>query len=129
MSSLYPRDPELALEVDEIIEVVASEIVSGAPQHVEPNEKKKLREAWAIGKLKVAMSYLNEKVVAAKGGFLVDGKRTIADLYVYSCIKSFQNGGYDHIPKTYCHTWPALETYEKMIEADVIFGDFKIPNK
>ena len=129
LGGLYPENPELALEVDEIVDIVASDILASAPQHADAEEKKKLREAWAEGKLKVSMSYLNEKAVAAKGSFLVDGKRSIADLYVYSCIRGFQNGSYDYVSRDYVNSWSSLIDFVKLFESDTVYGAFKIPNK
>lgn len=123
---MYPENPEEALEVDEIVDIVAIEVVSGAPQHADKEEKKKLREAWAAGKLKIAINYINQKIVSANGGFLVGGKRSIADIYLYALIKGFEAGNIDYVAKEYLQEWPAVIAFAKMYEADSVFGKYAI---
>lgn len=125
---MYPENAEEALEVDELIDLAAVEVMNSCPQNADKEEKKKLREAWAEGKLKIVVNYINQKIVSANGSFLVGGKRSIADIFIYAIIKGFEAGTFDYIPKEYLQEWPAIVSFAKMYEADSVFGQYAITN-
>lgn len=125
MSGLYPQDPEAALEVDELIDTVA-EVLNSAPQSPDAETKKTLREAWAAGKLKILVNFFSQKVAAANGGFLVGGKLSLADIYVYAMIHGIAKGNFDYVPTDYLAAWPNLTAYTEKLEADPTFGPHKL---
>lgn len=126
MANLYPTDPEKALFVDELIDVVG-DCLSSAPQNTDNVVKKELREKWADGKLKIFMTYLSKKVSSAgTAAFLVDGKLTVADMFVYGTLKSIQKGSWDFVPGTYIESWPPLLDYINFYESDPVVGPYKI---
>ena len=125
LANLYPTDPLQALFVDELVDVVG-DILSSAPQNADAAIKKELREKWADGKLKIFMNYLNKKVTEAGPlSFLVEGKLSLADLYVYASLKSILKGSYDYVPPSYLDAWPALLAYVAFYESDHVVGPFK----
>ena len=127
MANLYPSDPEKALFVDELIDVVG-DCLSSAPQNADNDIKKELREKWADGKLKIFMTYLSKKVSSAGSttSFLVDGKLSVADMFVYGTLKSIQKGSWDFVPGTYIESWPPLVDYINFYESDPVVGPYKI---
>ena len=125
LANLYPTDPLQALLVDELVDVVG-DILSSAPQNADAAIKKDLRTKWADGKLKIFMNYLNKKVTEAGAkSFLVEGKLSLADLYVYASLKSILKGSYDYVPPSYLDAWPALLAYVDFYESDSVVGPFK----
>ena len=128
LANLYPLDPEEALQVDELVDVVG-DILSSAPQNPDADVKKDLREKWAAGKLKVFMNYLNAKAVEASSGPLVGGKLSLADIVVYGSLSSIQSGGYDFVPGNYVDEWPALIAFVNNYENHPVTGPHKIAPK
>lgn len=118
-ANLYPEDPLEALFVDEIIDVT-SDVISSAPQNPDNDVKKKLREEWAATKLAKFLAFFNSKLVA--GNYLVGGKLTIADLFLYNVLKALRSGNYDYVPVDADSAFPELGAYFDFVKADPVFG-------
>jgi len=104
IAGLYPTDPEEQLLCDEIYET-CNELQGKVPQHPDAEEKKKLREAFVAEALPKYMNFLASK---SKGNFFVNGKLTIADLMLYTVIKSIRSGQWDHVDKDIDSKWPEI---------------------
>jgi len=113
LAGLYPTDPEEQLFCDEIFEVM-QEMASKVPQHSDPEEKKKLREAFVETTLPKYMNFLVSK---SKGNYFVNGKITIADLLFYSTIKSIRSGQWDYVDKDIDSKWPEVGTLMNLIDS------------
>ena len=124
LANLYPTDPLEALFVDELIDVIGDIM---APQNPDREVLKGLREKWADGKLKIIVNYLNKKVTeAGPGSFLVGGKLSLADFYVYRTFRNLQKGDFDFIPVTYLDSWPSAVAYVEFFESNPVTAPFKI---
>jgi glutathione S-transferase len=83
-SELYPTgrfDDDQALAIDTVIDVCQCAL-SSAPQHADPEEKKRLREEYAATKLAVFCEQL-AVLVGGAGGFAAGPQFSIADLAIY----------------------------------------------
>jgi len=124
LADLYPNDAELALEVDEVVDVI-SDIVSTLPQDSDQEIKKTKREEWAATKLKKFMEYLNLKVSASNGSYVVGGKLSLADISLYNVLNSLRSGNFDYVPTDYDAQWPAFASFFSFLAQDPLFGPVK----
>ena len=118
-ANLYPEDPLEALFVDEIIDVT-SDVISSAPQNPDNDIKKQLREEWAANKLAKFLAFFSTKVQG--GGYLVGGRLTVADIFLYNVIRALRSGSYDYVPTDVDAAFPALGAYYDFIKADAVFA-------
>ena len=121
LAGLYPEDPLLAIKVDEIIEA-ANDLGSSVPQNADNELKKQLREAWTAGKLQKFLAFFATKSMS--GSYLVGGKLSLADLYLYQSLKSLRNGQYDYVPSDVDAAYPALGVFFDFLKADPDFSPF-----
>ena len=122
VSNMYPTDPVEALKVDEILEVV-SEMLSKCPQNKDPEEKKKLREAFAANNLPVYFNFLSKK---SNGSYFVGGKLSIADLAAYALLKNIRKGDWDFIPVDSDTKFPGIQQFIDTLETDPALASYKL---
>ena len=121
LSGLYPSDPVEALLVDEIIDT-CNEVLASAPQTPDNDLKKTLREEWAAGKLQKFLRYLNVK--AAGGTYLVGGKLTLADIFLFQTIKGLRSGSYDFVPTDVDAPHAAIGSFFEFLKTEPVFSEF-----
>ena len=117
-SGLYPTaDPDAALVVDEA-SAVAFEALGKAPGADTPEEKKKVREAYGAGFLKLAMTLLEGRLAAdASGPFILGATLTYADLVVFGLVQMILDGEFDFIPPEYMGSYPLLTAHAQAVTA------------
>lgn len=125
LAKLYPEDAEKALLVDEIIDT-CNDCITGAPQNPDPEVKKKLREEFAAGKLKVFYSFLADKLSGSTGAYSTGTELTVADIQLYTLLKSLRSGNFDHIASDYDATWPVFESFINTMESNATFAPYKL---
>ncbi len=118
-AGLYSDIAEEGLLIDEIIDT-SSEVLNSLPQNPDVEIKKKLREEWVAGKLQRILKFFSAK--ASTGTYLVGGKLTIADLYLYFTLKGLRSGNYDFVPTDVESAYPALGAFIDFIAADPQFA-------
>eukprot|EP00238_Polyblepharides_amylifera_P006345 CAMPEP_0196581462 /NCGR_PEP_ID=MMETSP1081-20130531/33976_1 /TAXON_ID=36882 /ORGANISM="Pyramimonas amylifera, Strain CCMP720" /LENGTH=206 /DNA_ID=CAMNT_0041901699 /DNA_START=110 /DNA_END=730 /DNA_ORIENTATION=- len=113
-SDLYPTDADLALSVDEIIDILA-DLMSKCPQDADAEVKKTKREEYAAGRMKTYFELLNTKATNSEGEFLTGSSMSIADLVFFYTVAMIRDGMFDYVDKSYVDTWPKLVAVEKAI--------------
>merc|ERR1711990_115467 len=79
------------------------------PQEPDEETKKKKREEYAAGKLKVYMASLAEQIKTSGGPFVLGAKLTVADLVLrYFLVDLIKIGMFDYVAPEYVDTWPEL---------------------
>ena len=122
LAGLYPEDFVDAMLVDEIIDTVA-QIMNSTPQNANNDLKKTLREEWAAGSLQTFLAFFARKV-GTGASYLVGGKLSLADIFLYAYIKSFRVGSVDFVPADVDSAFPVLGAYFDFIKADPVFAPF-----
>ena len=79
MGGLYPADPDAALVCDSIVDTVL-DIMAKTPGHDDPEEKKRLRQEYADGRMKSFCKVLEDTCV---GPYAAGNDFSIADLKVF----------------------------------------------
>eukprot|EP00283_Hemiselmis_rufescens_P008916 CAMPEP_0173430538 /NCGR_PEP_ID=MMETSP1357-20121228/8932_1 /TAXON_ID=77926 /ORGANISM="Hemiselmis rufescens, Strain PCC563" /LENGTH=201 /DNA_ID=CAMNT_0014394893 /DNA_START=299 /DNA_END=904 /DNA_ORIENTATION=+ len=121
-SNLYPKDELAALRVDEVIDICA-DISAKTPTSKDEAEKKKLREEFAAGFMKVKMDLLESY---CGGGTIAGGSDiTLGDLTVASMVDSVKTGNFDHIPGTYMDSYPKMCALADKVEKSDIMTKYK----
>jgi glutathione S-transferase len=124
LSGLYPvENAELMIQVDEIVETT-NECMGKVPQHKDPEEKKKLREAFLQTDLPKYFGFFAKRCA---NGYTVGGKLSIADLSLYAMLKAIRSGTWDHIPADADKAFPALQQFMDTLDADPVFAPHKLP--
>jgi len=119
-SGLYPSDPEMALAVDEIMDV-CQDALTKCPQDPDNDVKKAKREEYAAGKLKGLMDVLSKKVEESGGPFFLGKELTIADLVSkYFLTDMITSGTFDYVPAEYVNSWPLLVAQDKAVSEHAI---------
>lgn len=126
MAKLYPEDPEQALLVDEVIETCADCMIS-APQDPDPELKKKKREEFAAGKLRVFFSLFASCLQRDPSGpFVLGASFSVADLSIYGVVAMLRKGSFDHVSAEYDKQWPAIGAMIDALEANETFAPYKL---
>ena len=86
LANLYPVDPEQALAVDVLLDLV-QDAVSKAPGHPDETQKKVLREAYAAGKLKSFCDEIESVLQQDSGKF------SVGDRYGRTFVAAGGGGG------------------------------------
>lgn len=123
LAKLYPIDTEEALLVDEVIEICA-DISAGIPYHSDAEEKKRLREEYATGKLKIFMSLIAKRI--PNGQLVLNNQLTIADINIYLTVNMLRSGFFDHIDKNYDSQWPEIQQHYVNMESNPLFAPYKL---
>ncbi len=124
LAGLYPVDPVEALLVDEIIDT-CNEVLASAPQNTDNDLKKSQREEWAAGKLQKYLRFFDIKA-SAGGSYLVGGKLTLADIYVFQTIKGLRSGSYDFVPTDVDAPHKAVGSFFEFLKVEPVFAQFAV---
>lgn len=122
-SGLYPSDPFDAMAVDEIIDI-AQDMMTKCPQSADVDEKKKLREEYANGKLKSFLAIVEDRFSRTPGPFLLGEKFTIGDLGIMGIVDAITLGFWDYIPKTYVDEFPWLKAHHSACRDSSVVSDY-----
>ena len=150
---MYPvENAELMIQVDEIVETT-NECMGKVPQHKvlvlsisrlvvlselnctnyphrsmlthkDPEEKKKLREAFLQTDLPKYFGFFAKRCA---NGYTVGGKLSIADLSLYAMLHAIRGGTWDHIPVDADKAFPDLQKFMETLDADPVFAPHKLP--
>jgi len=120
LTKMYPEDAKEQLFVDEILDSVA-DLMTSAPQHSDPDTKKKLREEFGVGKMKIFFNFFAKKL-EAKGPYFGGENMTIADLAFYAAVKGVRDGSFDYIAVDYDAAWPSIVAFMNTVEANPSFA-------
>lgn len=119
-NGLYPKDPEAALVVDELLDTV-QDMFTKIPNDKDEKLKKEKREEFAGGRLKEYMEILTESC-KQNGGPYVSGKTvTIADIAVEGLVNYILSGNVDFVPASYLEDWPEVVKASALVkDSDVV---------
>ncbi|MBT5030895.1 MAG: glutathione S-transferase [Proteobacteria bacterium] len=99
LTGLYPEDPWQAFLCDELMEAI--EDTSNALVKtfgLEGDEMKAAREELVNGTFTQYLNFFSQRLDAAGGEHFADKRLTIADLKVFSWVRSLNAGFLDHVP-------------------------------
>lgn len=119
-ADLYPDDAWQAFICDEVMGVIEDSMNAlGKTFGLQGEELKVARENFAKDGLTRALTLLATRLNAAGGKYFASNKLTVADLKVFSWIRSLKSGVMDHIPLDLCdRVAPVLIEHMKTIEAE-----------
>lgn len=112
---LHPVDPWTAAEHDAImqsVEDLRSKVPAGTGLSEE--EKKAQREAFTAGFLTTWCRTVADRI---QGPFLEGDALNVADLKVYTVLRAYMGGGYDHIPASVFDAYPKIVALYKAVDA------------
>lgn len=122
MAGLYPEDPLQAFWCDEVMGAVEDLL-----HHVvhtfglEGDELKTAREKLIDGWLTTFVSGYGKLLERGGGEYFADGRLTVADLKVWTQIKSLRAGTLDHVPTDFVDDLvPALVAHQERVGNDPI---------
>merc|ERR1711937_266376 len=116
-SGLYPTDPLLAAQVDEVQSIVGDYAAVLSRSMGKPDEKEALRKEIAETVIPKLFPYLEKKAKDNSSGFLVGSSVTTADLTVFFVVQSLQSGKLDGIPTTVVDSYPSLIALKEKVGA------------
>lgn len=124
LANLYPTDPEDALVIEEVIEVVV-DCTGKIPQDKDPEAKKRLREEYAAKELPKYLSLLANRLSSSGTPYVVGSSITIADLYIYHMLTGVRKGNYDHVDPNSDAAFPIFQSFIETMEANPSFAPYK----
>ena len=124
LAGLYPTEPEKALLVDEVVELLNS-IMAKAPQEKDPELKKQKRQEYAAGFLKKVLSLIASRI-SEGGQFILGNELSVADVALYGFLKMLYSGFLDDIPPSYPDQWPEFPRFISAMEANDKFSPYKL---
>ena len=99
MAKLYPSDPWKAFKCDEIMEALEDAMhLMVRTFGLEGDELKTAREKLTAGPLTTYLKFLDTRLKAAGGQYMVDGRLTVADIKVFIWLRGLKSGTLDHVP-------------------------------
>ena len=108
---------------EEIVDSI-NEVVTNRPRHPDLDILKPQREAWVAGTLQRFLRYVHRKAAAGET-YLVGGKLSLADIYLYQVLKRFRDGTEILFVPTDIHlSHPALEPFCDFIKTDSVFAPY-----
>merc|ERR1719198_1458650 len=103
---------------------VCQDALTKTPSDPDEEVKKKKRQEYADGRLKVYMTSLAEQIKSSGGPFLLGAKLTVADLVLrYFIVDLIKIGFFDHIAPEYVDNWPELNSHTNAVDtSEVVRG-------
>jgi glutathione S-transferase len=92
-----PTDPLTILRSTELVEIFV-ELNYKAPQTKDEEEKKRLRQEFAAGKLAQSLAFIDSRIGSYGKQFAVADTVTEADLHLLATVHTLKTGFFDHIP-------------------------------
>ena len=122
-AGLYPEDPEKALFVDEVL-LLAESVMGKVPYDKDPETRKENRVLFAQGFLKRALALYASRLVP--GPFVLGDEFSVADLTIYSFIKTIRSGFLDDVPTDIDSEWPVFQVLINRVEAIEKMAPYKM---
>jgi glutathione S-transferase len=129
LAGLYPTDEVLALEVDELVNILQDTItplamtVRGAVKtHIKdtdwtPEEKIQIRERWFATDLPKFLGKIENTLKASTSGWLVGDGATIADIRLYVDLTWIAGGIFDGVPTSFLDDYPCCVALMKKVNS------------
>lgn len=109
LAGMYPEDLAQALKCDEVMDICL-DALGKCPSPPDADEKKRLREEYAAGRLKEYTALLDSRLA---GPFVLGDAVCVADFVLYYfLVKMLRDGQFDHVPADYCDAFPKLVSFE-----------------
>ena len=113
-NGLHPSDPWTAAEHDALLQSV-EDLRSKMPgSGMSDDEKKTAREAFAAGFLSVWANTLSNRIA---GPFLEGDSINVTDIKLYTILRAYLSGGYDHIPASFFDAYPKIMALYAAVDA------------
>lgn len=112
---LHPADPWRAAEHEAVmssVEDLRGKMPTGAGQSDE--EKQAARQEFAAGWLS---RWADSTSAQIRGPFLDGDRLSVADLKLYTILRAFHSGAYDHLPGSIFDAWPKLQALYAAVDA------------
>eukprot|EP00284_Hemiselmis_tepida_P014223 CAMPEP_0174928928 /NCGR_PEP_ID=MMETSP1355-20121228/26857_1 /TAXON_ID=464990 /ORGANISM="Hemiselmis tepida, Strain CCMP443" /LENGTH=203 /DNA_ID=CAMNT_0016175111 /DNA_START=48 /DNA_END=659 /DNA_ORIENTATION=- len=107
-STMYPKDDIEALRCDEVM-AIGEDLLAKTPSSQDPAEKKRLREEFAKGFMKLKCDMLEQYCAEAGDNFVSGGKDlTIADLSIQGLCDMVKSGNFDYVDPSYMDAYPKM---------------------
>ncbi|MFT4978394.1 MAG: glutathione S-transferase [Myxococcota bacterium] len=111
---MHPTDPWKAAQHDALMESVEDLRYKVPGSGMSDEEKKAAREAFAAGWLTRWATTVSESIT---GPFVDGDKLNVVDIKLYTILRSYINGVYDHIPASMFEQWPAITAFYAAVDA------------
>ena len=99
LTGLYPEDPWQAFLCDEVLETIEDTTNALVPTFgLKGDEMKAAREELVDGTFTQHLKFFSQRLDAAGGEYFADNRLTIADLKIFSWVRSLNAGFLDHVP-------------------------------
>ena len=111
---MHPADPWVAAEHDALMESVEDLRNKVPGRGLSDEEKKTAREEFAAGWLSRWAATVSARIV---GPFVEGDAINVVDLKLYTILRAYLKGGYDHIPASVLEPHPALSALHAAVDA------------
>lgn len=99
LADLYPADAYQALLCDEVMYVVEEASVKLGPSfRMTGDAQREARLALVNGSMPVYLAWLQSQLLAHGGEYFADNRLTVADLKVFTDVRTLNSGRLDHVP-------------------------------
>ena len=99
LTGLYPEDPWQAFLCDELLETIEDSTNALVKTFgLEGDEMKAAREELANGTFTQHLKFFSQRLDEAGGEYFAGNRLTIADLKIFSWVRSLNAGFLDHVP-------------------------------
>lgn len=117
LAELYPADAYQALLCDEVMYVVEEANVKLGPSfRMTGDAQREARLALVNGSMPVYLAWLQSQLLARGGEYFADNRLTVADLKVFTDVRTLNSGRLDHVPTDLvAKVAPALNEHMKRI--------------
>lgn len=123
---LYPADPTLAFDVDEIMDSFEDLRMLFVPtmRMSSEDEKKKARTAIMAdgGPGDVLLKKIDS--AAASGAYLVGSSLTVADLWCFMFVNFMRSGFWDYIDPDFIKKYPKLDSIQKGVKSQPLIKEY-----
>jgi glutathione S-transferase len=119
LTGLYPTDAFQALLCDEVLSAVEDVTIKlTATFGLTGDALKEARTALAAGPLTTYLRWMQSQLQAHGGVYFADNRLTVADLKVFTHVRSLNSGNLDHVPTDLVETVaPLLNVHMRMVGA------------
>lgn len=112
-SGLHPTDPWTAAEHDALLQSVEDLRAKVPGRGLSDEDKKTAREEFAAGWLTRWATTVNDRIV---GPFVQGEQIHVVDLKLFTILRAYLTGGYDHIPASLFDAFPAIKALYAAVE-------------
>ena len=111
---MHPTDPWIAAEHDALMQSVEDLRYKVPGRGLSDEDKKTAREEFAAGWITRWATTVSERIV---GPFVEGDALNVVDLKLYTILRAYLTGGYDHIPASFFDAFPALQAFVAAVDA------------